>query len=643
MEPATAIALDVSGGDVWDWRKSISGTCHGLDVDAVIKIVVNGECHPAERVDDAFTATVCLRPGANTVQAMATFENSTVVSSQVVHTVRLSPRPTARITARVAGDGIHLDGSSSEPAAYDAFPITGYAWSACRSSPDPTPARIAGAASPAGPTVAGSSASAVTLPVPDVDGEYRVSLAITDAHLRHDTATAMFVVEQGEARVVDPVSERAVWTQGASVYGVVVRNVGPDGFRSVVDRLDDLADLGIAALWLAPINVTVPGDFGYGIVDYFDVRPDYGTLEDFRSLVREAHARNIRVLMDIVPNHTSIEHPYYRDADRNGPASAYHDFYDRDERGKPTHYFSWTHLPNLNFGNPEVRRFMTEALMFWVRDLDVDGFRLDVTWGIERRCPEFWPAFSAEFNRVKPDGLLIAEASARDPFYVNNGFDAAYDWTDELGVWAWTEVFAGETPIPAAMIAALTNREGGGYDPASFIFRFLNNNDTGPRFITRHGVGCYRVASAMLLTLPGLPCIYTGDEVGAEFEPYAMAGTIDWTDRHDLRPHVRNLVHLRKALPGLRSPHWTPLPWEPAERILGYARPDADGDSAVLVVLNFSPEATAATIEPTELAAVAGAAGAMTDRYNGGSVATAIGVPTTIPMPPWGIRILTPA
>jgi cyclomaltodextrinase len=150
--------------------------------------------------------------------------------------------------------------------------------------------------------------------------------------------------------------------------------------------------------------------------------------------------------------------------------------------------------------------------------------------------PDFWPVWRAELKRIRPDLLLLAESSARDPYYFANGFDAGYDWTDRLGEWAWQEVFADPAHIPQRLRAALTN-DGAGYDPDAVVFRFLNNNDTGARFITRHGVGLTRVAAALLLTLPGIPGLYTGEEIGAEFEPYAGPPPIRWTDPHGLRSH----------------------------------------------------------------------------------------------------------
>ena len=319
----------------------------------------------------------------------------------------------------------------------------------------------------------------------------------------------------------DPIHERAGWIADAVVYGVVPRFFDPPGFNGVAARLDDLATWGSRRSGSRRSRARCPVHFGYEVTDYFEVRADYGTKDDFRALVEAAHARGMRVLMDFVPNHTSVEHPYFQDAAANGQASAYWDYYDRDPGGNPTHYFDWFHLPNLNYDNPEVQRFMLEAFAYWVREFDVDGFRVDAVWGIKERNPEWLDAFLAEMNRIKPDSLLIAEASARDEFYFEQGFDAAYDWTDELGHWAWGDALGGIAPIGEAMVDVLTNG-GQGYHDDALVMRFLNNNDTGPRSSPRHGVDFYRVALAMLLTLPGLPCLFTGDEVGAEYQPYAQ-------------------------------------------------------------------------------------------------------------------------
>jgi cyclomaltodextrinase / maltogenic alpha-amylase / neopullulanase len=378
-------------------------------------------------------------------------------------------------------------------------------------------------------------------------------------------------------------SRRPAWIDQAVVYGVVPRSFGDTGgFRDVTARLDDLADLGVTAIWLSPSNATVPGDFGYAVTDYFRLRDDYGTEADFHKLVRSAHAHGIRVLMDFVPNHTSASHPYFKDAVLYGRASRYWDFYDRDADGEATNYFDWTHLPNLNYGNPEVRRMMTEAFVHWVRDFDVDGFRVDVAWGLKERAPDFWPHLRGTLEAIKPGTLLIAEASARDGYYYTHGYDAAYDWTDELGVWAWDGVFdrLDAAGIVDGLRAALAYTK-----PDRLVFRFLNNNDTGSSFVSRYGTDVTRVASTLLLTLPGIPCVYTGEEVGASFSPYVDNGPIVWRDRYNLRPHYKTLISLRKRLPALHGPDFDILAVKSAPGVLAYVRGRSE---PVLVVLNFA-------------------------------------------------------
>jgi cyclomaltodextrinase len=424
------------------------------------------------------------------------------------------------------------------------------------------------------------------------------------------------------------------------IYGVIPRTTGPDGLRSVTAKLADWQDLGVTALWISPINATPDGDFGYAVTDYFRLRDDAGSEDDFRELVQTAHAHGIRVLMDFVPNHTSDQHPYFADVQTRGTESPHHGFYDRDENGEQTHYFDWTNLPNLNFDNPEVERHITDAFCHWVREFDVDGYRVDVAWGIRERKPDFWPRLRSALEEIKPDVLLLAEASARDAYYFSHGFDAAYDWTDELGHAAWEHVFEDEQQIVPRLHAALTN-DGRGYSDDAVIFRFLNNNDTSARFVTRYGVDLTRVATALLLTLDGVPCVYVGDEVGAEFEPYRDAGPIAWDDRHGLRPYHRELIRLRKQLPALRGSGWTPLELPDTPRVYGYVRPAEDGGEPVLVLLNFSPDALEVPVPLRPGFEAFAQRESLTDHLAGEELRPGGGDTLTVPLGPWSARILT--
>lgn len=434
---------------------------------------------------------------------------------------------------------------------------------------------------------------------------------------------------------------RPAWVEQAIVYGVIPRKFGDPGFPAITARLDDLRDLGVNALWLSPINRSPGGDFGYAVTDYFDVNPDFGTKEDFKQLVTAAHERNIRVLIDFVPNHSSAEHPFFVDAQARGTESPYYDYYDRDEQGQPTHYFDWDHLPNFNYDNPLVVRYMLDAFSYWVREYDVDGFRVDVAWGIMERKPDFWPHWRRELKAIKADLLLIAEASARDPYYFEHGFDAAYDWTAQLGKWAWELVWDSKTLLSYNLHAALTNNDQG-FHPDALIFRFINNNDTGTRFITDHGEEMTRVAAALLLTLPGIPCVYTGDEIGAWFLPYSDTNPLVWKEKYPgLRDYYKKLIALRTATPALHSRQWQPLEIEPHQRTYGYLRYTAPGD-ALMVLLNFSDEQVQTEITLPEESAAIGQSGSFTDLITGETLRASSTAPLTVTLAPWAALILKP-
>jgi cyclomaltodextrinase len=381
-------------------------------------------------------------------------------------------------------------------------------------------------------------------------------------------------------------NEASAGTRSGVVYGVIPPRFGTRPLQAVTDKLPYLAGLGVDAVWLSPIAACPPGDFGYAVCDELAVRADYGDEDDLRALVRCAHAEGIRVLLDLVPNHTSHLHPFFTDA-AQGPDSRHYDWYDRDADGRPTHYFNWTHLPNLNYDNPDVRAYVDGVFSYWVTKFDVDGYRVDACWGVQRRRPDYWPAWSRMLRGLKPDLLLIAEASARDEYWYESGYDAAYDWTDDLGRWAWEDVFSDREEIAVRLDRALAA------DPRpGQVFRFLDNNDTGARFVSRYGPALTRAAAALVLTLPGIPCIYTGEEVGAEYEPYGPPGVVDWDDdRHGLREWYRALCHLRADRPALRAEGWARAQVAPERGdCYAYVRHGGADDEPLLVAVNFGVE-----------------------------------------------------
>jgi maltose alpha-D-glucosyltransferase/alpha-amylase len=241
-----------------------------------------------------------------------------------------------------------------------------------------------------------------------------------------------------------------VWFKKAVFYEIHIRGFhdatgdGSGDFRGITEKLDYLQWLGINCIWLLPMYPSPLRDGGYDIADFFSIHPDYGTVEDFRTLVEAAHERGIRVIADLVMNHTSSDHPWCQEA-RRDPGSPKRDWYvwsDTDDRYTDariifvdTEVSNWTwdpiagqyywhrffsHQPDLNYDNPEVRDAMLDVLRFWL-DLGIDGFRLDaVPYLFEREgtnC-ENLPETHAYLRRVRseidarfPDRVLLAEAN----------------------------------------------------------------------------------------------------------------------------------------------------------------------------------------------------------------------------------------
>ena len=555
------------GGDAWTFHKlltaQVAGDCEAVRFAAplaTVEVPVTGGLAMAE---------VPLRTGSNPVTAACLPHGG---SDSQTWELRLAEGPTAAVRTVPKNGGMILDAGASRVSKARPAPLTGFQWRARPGNPAP---------------LAGLPAQGrrVTLAPPPRDGEYFVALTVSDAAGRSDTSTAVFRVAGGRAEAVDLARDNPAWVDEAVVYGVAPFFFGERRLADVTARLDALAALGVNTLWLSPVTASAEGDFGYAVTDTFALREDFGSEAELRALIEGAHARGLRVIMDFVPNHVAEQHPYYEDAQADGISSPYFSYFERNAAGEALHYFDWTNLINLNLDNPEVQRWVIEGFLHWVRAYDVDGFRADAAWGPRLRAPEFWSRWRAALKREKPDLLLLAEASARDPYYAANGFDAAYDWTEELGVWAWRDAFDRDWQTAALLRQAIAASLAPD-DDDNPVFRFLNNNDTGERFFARYGLARTKLAAVLLLTLPGLPMIYTGQEVGALFEPYDEGPVLAWADPRGLRPWYRKLVALRAAQPALRSGELQFLPMAPANRVLAYLRPGAPD---VLVLQNWGP------------------------------------------------------
>jgi len=628
------VGFSVDGGDAFAWKEHVTGTasCSGLSLQddgqkTGVTVTTSGQ---------EFDATVSLQPGTDLLTATCTDSGgATQESAPLVFDERLQAGPKAWIHVSVSGDTVTLDGTSSENAQPDDAKIVRYAWSA--DPRHPVSLTLAGGKALRG-SVAGSK---LQLRAPSKDGEYYVRLTVTDAKGRSDSSATYFEVQNGQARAVDLMREHPSWIDSAVIYAPIPELFGNGGPKAVERKLPYLKKLGVNALWLwPPAELRTPGE-EYAVDDYYQLDPQWGPEPAFKHMVDAAHRLGMHVMIDIVPNHMSDQSPYFQDTVANGKASHYYDFFDRKPDGTPTHYFDWTNLPNLNYANPEVRSMVIGAFVHWIRDLGIDGFRVDAAWGVERRAPDFWPEWRRELKRVDPDLLLLAEGSAVDPYFFSHGFDVAYDWTDHPGQWAWQSVFEFPQESGALLKPAVLNPPRG-FAPDAIVMHFLNNNDTGIRFVDQYGPEMTRVAATLQFTLPGIPEMFAGDEIGASYEPYSNLTPISWKDKHGLLPFYETLISLKRHMPTLRS-HDVDVLDVSADSAFAYIRPAFGGGPPVVVLLNFGSKQPDLTITKTPaLAAVIGS-GSMTDLLTGKAVKLHVGSKDVVfPMAATSAFVLVP-
>ena len=355
----------------------------------------------------------------------------------------------------------------------------------------------------------------------------------------------------GSATAAHAQASPPAWTRGATCYEVFVRSFqdsdgdGIGDIKGLISRLDYINDghsdphtsLGARCIWLMPVAAS-PSYHGYDVADYYRVEPAYGTNADFARLVAEAHRRGIHVLVDMVLNHSSSEHPYFKAALRD-PASEYRAWYRWASR-KPSELNPWgqsnwhkspvrdeyyygffsPRMPDLNYTNPAVRAEALKIARFWLKDMKVDGFRLDaVPYLVEEpnaivHSPgthRVLRQYQAGLRRINPDVYTIGEVS--DSTRPMLGY-----YPDQL-----VSYFAFE--VADSLIAAVRRGSAGGilapalrlqHDaPRERWSPFLRNHDQ-PRTRSELGgdLARARVAAVLLMSLPGMPYVYYGEEIG---------------------------------------------------------------------------------------------------------------------------------
>src|SRR5262245_5728818 len=400
------------------------------------------------------------------------------------------------------------------------------------------------------------------------------------------------------------------WWQTAVIYQIYPRSFqdqngdGVGDLAGILSRVDYLSWLGVDAVWISPFYPSPMADFGYDISDYTNVDPLFGTLADFDRLVAALHARNIRVILDFVPNHSSDKHPWFQESrrSRDNPKRDWYVWRNAQPQGGPPNNWlslatgrnAWeydaasgqyyyhaflTEQPDLNWRNSDVRRAMYEAMRFWL-DRGVDGFRVDVLWHIGKD-PEFRDdPVNPDFQDGDPPfKQLLPIHSADDPV----ALAYATEMRRLLDEYPGDRVLIGELYLPlerliayygpdltavhlpfnfALLWQAWTREKWHAPDVSCLIAEYeaalpagawpnwvIGNHDQ-PRVATRLGPAQARVAMVLLLTLRGTPTLYYGDELGHPSVPIPPDRVRD--------PFGLNMPGGTQG----RDPVRTPMPWD---------------------------------------------------------------------------------
>lgn len=338
-------------------------------------------------------------------------------------------------------------------------------------------------------------------------------------------------------------SVNADWASRAVVYEMNVRQYTPEGtFAAAQEHLPRLKELGVDILWLMPIHPigekNRKGTMGsyYAPKDYCDVNPEFGTMEDFDNFLAAAHDCGLKVILDMVCNHTSPDGVW------NTPEN--YDWYFRDENGNTIVEYDWDDIAKLDYGKEEVRQAMADVLHFWVNK-GVDGYRCDAAWSLPT---DFWAGILPKMKAENPQLYFLAEAE-KPELNEEGGFDAAYAWKLHHTL---NDIAQGKAGIPE--LTACLDTMAVDF-PEAYMLSFTSNHDenswAGTEF-ERMGDAA-KVMAVLTYTLPACqPLIYTGQEVGwnKRFEFFEKDVTPDWTANEytDFYKELNKLYHENPAL-----------------------------------------------------------------------------------------------
>jgi cyclomaltodextrinase len=398
------------------------------------------------------------------------------------------------------------------------------------------------------------------------------------AHLTAQRTTPLAPTIDSKLQSVAP----PAWLQDAVIYEIFPRAFSRQGtLAGITEQLDTLHELGVNVLWLMPISPTGKekrlGRLGspYSIKDYYAIDPDLGTKADLTALVQAAHQRKMRVILDMVPDHTSWD----------SVMRAHPNFYQHDSAGKIISPHGWSDVAGLNYGDPALRRYMDDMFLYWLKAFHVDGFRCDAAGMVPT---SFWDELRTQIKRENPDVLLLAEASK--PELMQHAFDLDYAWPLLA---TFSKVI--DEGAPATAIRDTLDTQDAVF-PQGTQHMLISDDHDEPRAVVRHGERGALAAASLAFTLPGVPLLYNGMEVG---DATQSGGSqlfdkvdVDWTNA-SLFPYVpfffHALIELRKNSPALQHGAIVWLHNSEEQHVVTFLRRTPEETDLVAVNLSNTP------------------------------------------------------
>jgi glycosidase len=371
------------------------------------------------------------------------------------------------------------------------------------------------------------------------------------------------------------------WTKNANIYEVNLRQYSEEGnLQAFAKQLPRLKEMGVDILWFMPIHpigeLNRKGSLGsyYAVRDYKAVNPEFGTFEDFKMVVDQAHDLGMYVMLDWVANHTSWDNVWVEN---------HEDFYEKDSTGKFISPFDWTDVISLDYSNREMRDQMIDALKFWVADANIDGYRCDVASEVPT---DFWEEARPQLQAIKPV-FMLAESEQVD--LLEAAFDMNYGWEFHH---IMNQVAKGEK-TPADILDYL-NREKAKTPQRAYMMYFITNHDENSWNGTiKERLGDADEAFAILSwTLGGMPLIYSGQEAANEKRlEFFEKDPIDWKDypKADFYKSLNELKHQTSAI--WNGAHGGVFEWLPTDKdnqVLAFKK--KNDKEELMVLLNLSDQ-----------------------------------------------------